>query len=133
MLRKPGISVCSGDRIVSVALSAIIRQSDSVTPNALQFMKPPRSKPSLLFRLVIPATVVFILTILALIASLFGNPDAPLSQWLEAHGDAILIWEFAIVLTFAVLAMVIDRWRILHGIEETHVVRPQTTESDQTN
>ncbi|MCP4170205.1 MAG: hypothetical protein GY758_05455 [Fuerstiella sp.] len=96
-------------------------------------MKPPRSKPSLLFRLVIPATVVFILTILALIASLFGNPDAPLSQWLEAHGDAILIWEFAIVLTFAVLAMVIDRWRILHGIEETHVVRPQTTESDQTN
>jgi hypothetical protein len=96
-------------------------------------MKPPQTKPSILFRLVIPATVVFILTILALIASLFGDPRAPVSQWLEAHGDALLIWEFVIVLAAGLLAMIVDRWRTLHGIEEAPVVSPQTTDSDHAN
>jgi hypothetical protein len=82
---------------------------------------------------VIPATVVFILTILALIASLFGDPRAPVSQWLEAHGDALLIWEFVIVLAAGLLAMIVDRWRTLHGIEETRVLPPQTTDSDHAN
>ena len=96
-------------------------------------MKPPQTRPSLIFRLVIPATVIFILTILALIASLFGDPRAPVSQWLEAHGNALLIWEFVIVLAIAVLAMTIDRWRILHGVEETAVLPPQPNDPDIEN
>jgi len=96
-------------------------------------MKPPQTRPSLIFRLVIPATVIFILTILALIASLFGDPRAPVSQWLEAHGNALLIWEFVIVLAIAVLAMTIDRWRILHGVEETAVLSPQPNDPDIEN
>ncbi len=96
-------------------------------------MKPSQSRPSLLFRLVIPATVIFILTILALIASLFGDPRAPVSQWLEAHGNSLLIWEFIVVLVVALLAMTIDRWRNLHGIEEDPVMPPQPTDSDIEN
>jgi len=96
-------------------------------------MKPPQTKPSLLFRLVIPATVVFILTILALIASLFGDPRAPVSQWLEAHGDELLLWEFVIVLAAGLLAMIVDRWRTLHGLEETPILPPQPTDSDHAN
>ncbi len=96
-------------------------------------MKPSQTRPSLLFRLVIPATVIFILTILALIASLFGDPRAPVSQWLEAHGNSLLIWEFIVVLVVALLAMTIDRWRYLHGIEEDPVMPPQPTDSDIEN
>ena len=99
----------------------------------LYIMKPPQTRPSLLFRLVIPATVIFILTILALIASLFGDPRAPVSQWLETHGNDLLIWELITVLALALLAMTIDRWRSLHGIEEAPVVPPQPTESDTNN
>lgn len=96
-------------------------------------MKPPQTRPSLIFRLVIPATAIFILTILALIASLFGDPRAPVSQWLEAHGDALLVWEFVIVLAVSLLAMTIDRWRSLHGVEEAAVLPPQPTDSDIEN
>lgn len=81
-------------------------------------MKPPKTKPSLFFRLIVPATVVFILTILALIASVFGDPRAPVSRWLDANGNSLLMWEFAIVVFLSILAMTIDRIRTLRGIEE---------------
>jgi len=84
-------------------------------------MKPPRTKPSLLFRLIVPATVVFILTILSLIASVFGNPDAPVSKWLEANGNALLFWEFIVVVVLSVLAMTVDRVRTLQGRDEEQV------------
>lgn len=81
-------------------------------------MKPPRTKPSLFFRLVVPATVVFILTILALIATIFGNPEAPVSQWLDRNGNQLLKWELLIVVGLSLLAMTIDRIRTLRGIDE---------------
>lgn len=84
-------------------------------------MKPPRTKASLLFRLIVPATVVFIMTVLALIACLFGNPDAPVSKWLNDHGDRILIWEFAVVLGLSFVAMAYDRFRTLRGYDEEPV------------
>ena len=78
-------------------------------------MKPPRTRPSLFFKLVIPATVLFIGTILALIACLFGDPDAPVSKWLEANGNTLLLWEFVAVIALSLLAMTIDRIRTLRG------------------
>lgn len=87
-------------------------------------MKPPRTRPSLLFRLIVPVTVVFIMTVLALIASLFGNPDAPVSQWLDVWGNRLLLWEFVAVLVVSLLAMTIDRVRTLRGLDEAPVQRP---------
>lgn len=81
-------------------------------------MKPPRTKPSLLFRLIVPATVIFILTVLALIASVFSDPHAPVARWLEANGNQLLLWEFVGVLVLAFLAMAVDRVRTLRGIDE---------------
>lgn len=81
-------------------------------------MKPPQTKPTLFFRLIVPATVVFIMTILALIASLFGNSEAPVSIWLDANGNTLLMGEFVVVLGLAILAMGIDRSRTLRGIHE---------------
>ena len=93
-------------------------------------MKPPQTKPSLFFRLIVPATVVFILTILALIASLFGDPNAPVSQWLDANGNSLLLWEFVVVLTISFLAMAVDRRRTLRGIEEPRNDQTNATVSD---
>ncbi|MCA9083268.1 MAG: hypothetical protein KDA81_04390 [Planctomycetaceae bacterium] len=81
-------------------------------------MKPPRTKPALFFRLIIPVTVVFIMTILAMIASLFGDPRAPVSQWLEANGNGLLLWEFVVVVAISLLAMVVDRIRTKRGLDE---------------
>ncbi len=86
-------------------------------------MKPPQTKPSLLFRLIVPATVVFILTILSLIATIFGDPEAPVAKWLDANGNRLLIWEFVAVVILSILAMTIDRIRTLKGIDEAPIAR----------
>ena len=98
----------------------------SICPAA---MKPPRTKPSLLFRLIVPVTVVFIFTILALIASVFGDPKAPVSIWLETHGNTLLFWEFIAVVAMSLLAMTIDRVRILTGRDEELMAETPATEN----
>ena len=104
-------------------------------------MKPPRTRPTLLFRLVVPATVIFILTVLALIASLFGDPDAPVARWLDTHGNQLLLWEFVGVIVLSFLAMAVDRWRTLRGIDEvpfqqsmgSDAANPRSSTSDASN
>ncbi|GDX91833.1 MAG: hypothetical protein ACK5TG_17295 [Planctomyces sp.] len=76
-------------------------------------MRGPGSKPTLFFRLVVPATSVFVITILALIAVLFGDERAPLPRLLNRHGNTLLLVEFAAILVLSVLAMVLDRRQIL--------------------
>jgi cell division protein FtsW (lipid II flippase) len=92
-------------------------------------MKPPRTQPTLFFRLIVPATVIFILTILALIACLFGNPEAPVAQWLESNGNSLLIGEFLTVIALSVLAMYVDRVRTLRGIDELPALVPARDDS----
>lgn len=94
-------------------------------------MKPPKTQPTMFFRLIVPATALFIMTILALIACLFGNPEAPVAQWLDAYGNQLLIWEFVAVIVLSLLAMTIDRYRTLQGIEEAPI--PTTTSEDTVN
>lgn len=91
-------------------------------------MKPPRTKPSLLFRLIVPATVVFILTILSLVASTFSDPESPQAAWMDKNADALLLWELIIVMVLAVLAMAIDRMRTLKGLDEERL--PQAPEPE---
>ncbi|MFN5437248.1 MAG: hypothetical protein ACK5ES_21980 [Planctomyces sp.] len=76
-------------------------------------MRGPGSKPTLFFRLGVPATSVFVITILALIAVLFGDERAPLPRLLNRHGNTLLLVEFAAILVLSVLAMVLDRRQIL--------------------
>ena len=76
-------------------------------------MRGPGSKPTLFFRLVVPATSVFVITILALIAVLFGDERVPLPRLLNRHGNTLLLVEFAAILVLSVLAMVLDRRQIL--------------------
>lgn len=81
-------------------------------------MKPPRTRPSLLFRLIIPACAIFVLTILSTIATLFSNPEAPVVQWLNRYGNALLLVEFVVLVVLIIAAMAVDRSRIKRGIDE---------------
>ncbi len=98
-------------------------------------MKPPRTKPSLVFRLIVPVTSLFILTIMALIATVFGDPDAPVSKWLDRYGNQLLIWEFVLVVVLTFLAMAIDRVGTLQGKDEVaverHNIQPPDGENDK--
>lgn len=92
-------------------------------------MKPPRTRPSLLFRLIVPATTLFIFTIFALIAAVFSDPRAPVTQWLDANGNQLLLWEFVVVVVLAILAMAIDRIRTLKGIDEEPLPASEETQA----
>ncbi len=79
-------------------------------------MKGPGSKPGLLFQLVVPATAVFIITILSLIAVLFSDERAPLAQWLNRNGNTLLLAELVAVIALSILAMAVDRWKTLRSL-----------------
>ena len=93
-------------------------------------MRGPGSKPSLLFQLVIPATAVFVITILSLIAVVFSDPRAPLAQWLNQHGNKLLVGEFVVVIFLSILAMAVDRIQTLRQIKQESLqqsVNPATS------
>ena len=80
-------------------------------------MKRPGSPTSLLFRLVVPACAAFIFTILVMIASIFGDPQAPVSRWFDRHIGTLLTVEFVATMLLALLAMTVDRIRTLRSGE----------------
>ncbi len=82
-------------------------------------MRGPGSRPSLLFQLVVPATSVFIITILSLIAVLFSDERAPLARWLNKNGNALLAAELVAIVGLAVLAMTFDRIQTRRLMQET--------------
>jgi hypothetical protein len=53
------------------------------------------------------------MTILALIAVLFGDERAPLARLLNRHGNTLLVLEFVAILVLSLLALVLDRRQIL--------------------
>ena len=93
-------------------------------------MRGPGSKPSLLFQLVIPATAVFVITILSLIAIVFSDPRAPVAQWLDKNGNRLLIVEFVVVIILSFIAMAVDRIQTLKQLKQRD---PNATDSSATN
>ena len=78
-------------------------------------MKRPASPVSFLFRLVVPACGAFILTILIMIALIFGDPRAPVAQWFARHMVTLLTVEFAVIMVLVLLAMAVDRIHTLRS------------------
>ncbi|MSR56589.1 MAG: hypothetical protein EXS05_02815 [Planctomycetaceae bacterium] len=60
---------------------------------------------------------LFIVTILALVAGLFGDPQAPLAQVLDRHAGWLLTLEAAGLLLSGFLALVVDRRQTLAAKE----------------
>jgi hypothetical protein len=81
-------------------------------------MRKPGSPASLLFRLIIPVTALFIITILALIATLFGDDRAPVAQFINQYGNSLLIIEFLAIVALTLAAMTADRLATLKQLQK---------------
>lgn len=66
-----------------------------------------------MFPLVAVVAGLFVLTILILIASAFGDPDAPINRWLNRNATPLILIETAILACVAVGSMMIDRFQTL--------------------
>ena len=71
------------------------------------------SPPNIFFRYVIIASSIFVITILALLASVLGDGQAPGYRWLNRHGTTLIVFEVIAIGVTGLLALVIDRRRIL--------------------
>lgn len=81
--------------------------------------EPPRKPPSLLFRLLIPVTFLFVFTcFIVLTHDLFGAQDSAFARWLTQYGTRLLGIEAAAAVVLAVVAMTADRLRTLSSRQE---------------
>lgn len=72
-----------------------------------------------LFHLTALLTVAFVLTVLALIAGVFGDPEAPANVWLNQYATWVLLIEVGLIALSGMAAMVADqRSRSLSGSAE---------------
>lgn len=82
-------------------------------------MRGPGSPASLLFRLVVPATAIFIVTVMSLIAVVFSDQRAPVAKFLNEYGTRLLVIEFVAVIGLSFLAMAVDRIRTLRELRNS--------------
>lgn len=75
--------------------------------------KPPR-RTNLFFRLTAVAAAVFAITVLALTSTIFGDPRAPVHQFLDQYGGILIAAEVAFALFCGLLALAVDRRGIVN-------------------
>ena len=61
------------------------------------------------FGMVLFSSAIFVMTILAMVAVIFSDPDAPITRFLDAHGGRLIIAEVIVTLVVGLLALVVDR------------------------
>ena len=62
-----------------------------------------------LFKLTALVTTVFIITILAMVAMLVGDPEAPVNIWFNRNGATVMTVEVIAIGVFGMSAMIADR------------------------
>ena len=73
---------------------------------------PPRNP---FFALTAFSAVLFVITILALVASVFGDPRAPLAGILNEYGGVLMAGEVVVILFAGFLALFVDRRQTLRS------------------
>ena len=69
--------------------------------------------PQTLFTLTAVATTVFVITILAMVAMLLGDPEAPVNVWFNRQGATLMTFEVLAIGFFGSSAIFFDRREIL--------------------
>lgn len=73
----------------------------------------PREKPNVFFKLVIPASMLFVMTLFSLVAARMGRQDAPVNGFLDRYAGLLLTGEVIVILLLALIAMATDRRRLI--------------------
>ena len=72
------------------------------------------------------ATTVFVITILAMVAMLVGDPSAPANIWFNTHGAIVMTIEVVITIgSFGLAAMISDRRETLREARKSNEESPQ--------
>lgn len=64
-------------------------------------------------------SVVFIVTILGLVSTLYGNPEAPVTKWLDENGGRLIGAEILAFVVVSAAALVVDRRQALREYKQT--------------
>ena len=62
-----------------------------------------------LFSLTAAVTTAFVITILAMISMMLGEPTAPVNLWFEKHGGTLMLVEVIGIVLCGLAAMTADR------------------------
>ena len=89
-----------------------------------------RTRVNPLFHLAAFSTALFIITIFALVAVMFGDQTAPPVRFLNRYGGALVLGEVAGIFVFGLLAMTVDRIQILRSKRRQHSAIPRSERSD---
>ena len=73
----------------------------------------------ILFKLTALSTTAFIITILAMVAMLVGDPDAPVNIWFNKHGASVMTIEVISIAVLGLAAMAADRNETLRQQQKT--------------
>lgn len=87
-----------------------LETGDAPLDVAAQPTATPPGRPGALFHLAAAGAISFIITVLALVATVFADPQAPVNIWLNRHGTAILGSEVALIVICGLGAMARDEW-----------------------
>ena len=71
-----------------------------------------------LFFMTAAATTVFVITILAMVAMLVGDPETPANLWFNAHGATVLTVEVVSIGVLGMAAMIADRKETLREMQQ---------------
>lgn len=69
----------------------------------------------ILFQLTALATTVFVITILAMVAMMLGDPMAPVAVWFNSQGTVVLVVEVVAIVLLGLAAMTVDRRETLRA------------------
>lgn len=95
-------------------------------------LRPRRRPASLLFRLVVPVTFLFVFTCFLIIThDLVGDQNSTFAGILREHGTRVLAWEAAIAVLVAVVAMAVDRMKTLRSTSQSGDEAPAAAASGQ--
>lgn len=64
------------------------------------------------------ATTVFVVTILAMVAMLVGDPKAPVNLWFNDHGAIVMTVEVVAIGILGMAAMIVDRIETLRELRD---------------
>ncbi len=81
------------------------------TPTEAAAQTPRESSRNPFFSLVLFSSTIFIITILAMVAVIFSDPDAPIVQFLDRHGGRLILAEVVVTLIVGLLALIVDRFQ----------------------
>ena len=81
------------------------------SPDNERSAKPRRTRQNPFFGMALFSAAIFVLTILAMVAAIFGDPRAPVAKFLEAHGGRLIAAEVVATLILGFLALALDRFQ----------------------